>query len=153
MCIRDSNVLEYRSQIASMQAQQVELQLPNQGPEAAARVELDAVRKQLGDIAGRLEVMENSLAPPQRMSGLLEDMIGRQPGLHLVSLKTLPVVPVSYTHLDVYKRQIVLDAVDIPELAQRNVAALLEDQNRGLAFLRIDETGMMLTLNLSLIHI
>jgi MSHA biogenesis protein MshI len=42
--------------------------------------------------------------------------------------------------------RIVLDAVDIPELAQRNVAALLEDENRGLAFLRIDESGMMLTL-------
>lgn len=41
---------------------------------------------------------------------------------------------------------VVLDAVDIPELAQRNVAGLLEDENRGLAFLRIDETGMMLTL-------
>ena len=41
---------------------------------------------------------------------------------------------------------IALDAVDIPELAQRNVAALLEDENRGLAFLRIDESGMMLTL-------
>ena len=39
-----------------------------------------------------------------------------------------------------------LEAVDIPELAQRNVAALLEDANRGLAFLRIDEVGMMLTL-------
>lgn len=42
--------------------------------------------------------------------------------------------------------RIALDALDIPELAQRNVAALLEDENRGLAFLRIDETGMMLTL-------
>ncbi|MFZ4539879.1 hypothetical protein, partial [Propionivibrio sp.] len=42
--------------------------------------------------------------------------------------------------------KIKLDALDIPELAQRNVAALLEDENRGLAFLRIDETGMMLTL-------
>ena len=41
---------------------------------------------------------------------------------------------------------VVLDAVDVPELAQRNIAGLLEDQNRGLAFLRIDETGMMLTL-------
>ena len=39
-----------------------------------------------------------------------------------------------------------LQAIDIPELAQRNVAALLEDENRGLAFLRIDERGMMLTL-------
>jgi MSHA biogenesis protein MshI len=35
--------------------------------------------------------------------------------------------------------RIPLDALDIPELAQRNVAALLEDENRGLAFLRIDE--------------
>jgi len=42
--------------------------------------------------------------------------------------------------------KISLAAVDIPELAQRNVAALLEDDNRGLAFLRVDEGGMMLTL-------
>lgn len=41
---------------------------------------------------------------------------------------------------------ITLAALDIPELAQRNVAALLEDRNRSLVFLRIDETGMMLTL-------
>lgn len=44
------------------------------------------------------------------------------------------------------KAGIDLQAVDIPELAQRNIAALLEDENRGLAFLRIDEGGMMLTL-------
>lgn len=42
--------------------------------------------------------------------------------------------------------KIALEVVDIPDLAQRNVAALLEDDNRGLAFLRIDERGMMLTL-------
>ena len=40
-----------------------------------------------------------------------------------------------------------LAAVDIHEMAQRNVAALFEDDNRGLAFLRIDESGMMLTLS------
>ena len=39
-----------------------------------------------------------------------------------------------------------LQAIDVPELAQRNVAALFEDENRGLAFLRLDEGGMMLTL-------
>lgn len=42
--------------------------------------------------------------------------------------------------------KITLAALDIPELAQRNVAALLEDENRGLAFLHVDEAGMMLTL-------
>lgn len=39
-----------------------------------------------------------------------------------------------------------LEAIDVPELAQRNVAALLEDENRGLVFLRLDENGSMLTL-------
>lgn len=39
-----------------------------------------------------------------------------------------------------------LAAIDIPELAQRNVAALFEDENRGLAFLRLDEAGGLLTL-------
>lgn len=42
--------------------------------------------------------------------------------------------------------KIPLAAVDIPELAQRNVAALFEDENRGLAFLRLDESGGQLTL-------
>lgn len=39
-----------------------------------------------------------------------------------------------------------LAAVDIPDLAQRNVAALFEDENRGLAFLRLDGSGGALTL-------
>jgi len=39
-----------------------------------------------------------------------------------------------------------LDVVDVPEMAQRNIAALVADDNRGLVFLRVDETGMMLTL-------
>jgi len=39
-----------------------------------------------------------------------------------------------------------LGVVDIPELAQRNVAALLEQENRGLVMLRLGEQGLMLTL-------
>lgn len=39
-----------------------------------------------------------------------------------------------------------LEAIDLPELAQRNVAALFEDANRGLAFLVLDEQGGLLTL-------
>lgn len=38
-----------------------------------------------------------------------------------------------------------LAAIDIPELAQRNVAALFEAENRGLAFLYLDESGGLLT--------
>lgn len=38
-----------------------------------------------------------------------------------------------------------LDAIDVPELAQRNVAALFEEPNRGLAMLSFDEAGGLLT--------
>lgn len=39
-----------------------------------------------------------------------------------------------------------LDAIDVPEVAQRNVAALFEERNRGLAFLRLDEDEGVLTI-------
>lgn len=38
-----------------------------------------------------------------------------------------------------------LEAIDIPELAQRNISALFEEENRGLAMLTFDESGVMLT--------
>ena len=38
-----------------------------------------------------------------------------------------------------------LMAIDIPELAQRNISALFEEENRGLAMLTFDESGVMLT--------
>ena len=41
---------------------------------------------------------------------------------------------------------LLLAAIDIPELAQRNLAALCEDENRGLAFLTLGKGGGLLTL-------
>jgi MSHA biogenesis protein MshI len=38
-----------------------------------------------------------------------------------------------------------LEVIDIPELAQRNIAAYLEQENRGLAMLSINNTGCLLT--------
>lgn len=38
-----------------------------------------------------------------------------------------------------------VSVIDIPELAQRNIASLLEDKDRGLALLSFDENGGLLT--------
>lgn len=38
-----------------------------------------------------------------------------------------------------------LEAIDIPEVAQRNISALFEEEGRGLAMLVIDETGVTLS--------
>lgn len=39
-----------------------------------------------------------------------------------------------------------LEAIDIPEMAVRNVAALFEEPNRGLAFLALSDDGGLLTI-------
>ena len=45
--------------------------------------------------------------------------------------------------------KIPLSVIDIPEMAQRNISALLEPQDRGLALLSFDNTGGLLTITFS----
>lgn len=91
--LAERNVLEQRAQISSLQSQLVVLQSPEQNPDVAAAAELARLKQRLGEVAGRLALLESSLVPPQQMSGVLEEMIGRQTGLRLLSLKTLAVAP------------------------------------------------------------
>lgn len=41
--------------------------------------------------------------------------------------------------------KLALEAIDIPELAQRNISALFEEENRGLALLAFDDNGGLMT--------
>ena len=91
--LAERSLMEQRAQLSALQAQSVAMQSPEQDPDVAARAELDGLKKQLGNLASRLSVLESSLVPPQRMAGLLEDMIGRKSGLRMLSLKTLPLAP------------------------------------------------------------
>lgn len=68
---------------------------------------------------------------------------GRPPSLFAVAVNNAILAP-RIQAFDGAKLD--LQAVDIPEMAQRNVAALFEEANRGLAFLRLDETGGLLTI-------
>lgn len=43
--------------------------------------------------------------------------------------------------------QVPLSVIDIPEMAQRNISALLEPEGRGLAMLSFDDTGGLLTVS------
>ncbi len=61
-------------------------------PDAATRQHLEELRTKLDQANARLSAMESRLVPPERMSGLLEDILKRNGQLQLVSLKTLPVV-------------------------------------------------------------
>ena len=92
--LAERSMADQRTQLASLQAQLLALQSPGQDPDVAARNDLDDLKKQLADLAGRFAALEGTLIPPQRMPGLLEDLIGRNSGLRLLSLRTLPVSPV-----------------------------------------------------------
>lgn len=67
---------------------------------------------------------------------------GRQAPLLAVAANNAVLAPLMRTFDDA---RLDLAAIDIPEMAQRNIASLLEDENRGLAMLCFDETGGMLT--------
>lgn len=67
---------------------------------------------------------------------------GRAPQVYAVAASHAVLTPVVRLFHDA---KIDLDAIDIPELAQRNVAALFEEENRGTALLAFDDGGGRLT--------
>jgi len=67
---------------------------------------------------------------------------GRAPQAFAVVANHAALVPRIHLFQDA---KVNLKAVDIPELAQRNVAALFEEENRGLALLTFDDDGGRLT--------
>ncbi|MDD2884533.1 MAG: hypothetical protein PHT48_05755 [Dechloromonas sp.] len=69
---------------------------------------------------------------------------GRQQQCFLVAAPTLDVQALATPLVDA---GYALQAVDIPELAQRNIGALFEEENRALAFLAFDTSGALLTLS------
>jgi len=100
----------------------------------------------------------------QAVSWKVKDMID-----YLVEQATIDVIDIpadpyitnrqSYVYAIVAKNEIIseymhrlinvsgtgLEAIDIPELAQRNIAAYLEQEGRGLAMLSINNNGCLLT--------
>ena len=91
--LAERSAADQSAQLSNLEIQIRALQSPDNNPDIAANAELSSLKTKLGELAGRLEALESTLVPPQRMPMLLEDMIGRKSGLRLLSLKTLPVAP------------------------------------------------------------
>lgn len=83
-----------RAQLAALAAQTQALQAPDKNPEALAGAELAELKKQLNALNARFAALGGDLVPPERMAGLLEELLGRKRGLHLLGLRTLPAASV-----------------------------------------------------------
>jgi len=82
-----------RAEIAELDAQIAELRaLSQRDPESVAQGKLREVRARLKVVDGALQGVEKQLVPPERIPGLLDEMLKPHRSLQLVSLRTLPVV-------------------------------------------------------------
>lgn len=59
-------------------------------PDADLRKRLQQLKQQQAQLQGNLQEIQKGLVPPDKMAGLLEDILKRQGKLRLLSLKTLP---------------------------------------------------------------
>ena len=64
-------------------------------PDQANRAKLESLRIQLVQIKALLQVKQQQLIPPEKMAGLLEDMLSRNRQLQLISLLSLPASTVT----------------------------------------------------------
>ena len=92
--VAERSLGEQRAQLAALAAQTQALQAPGQTPEALAAAELAELKRQLEALNARYRALGGSLVSPQQVGALLEELLGRQAGLRLLSLRTLPVAPV-----------------------------------------------------------
>ena len=64
-------------------------------PDALLRKRQAALRAELSELTTRIAGEERRFTAPERMRALLEELLGRNRGLTLVDLRTLPVAPVA----------------------------------------------------------
>lgn len=79
-----------------LQALQVKLQtLEKQraDPDAAQAARRDESKRQIAEIDATLKNLQSGLVPAQQMNALLQDVLKRNPRLHLVAVTTLPAAP------------------------------------------------------------
>lgn len=95
--LAERGIAEQRSLLSGTQAQIAAVQGQTQDPDRIARGELAELKRQLGEVKARFSALERELVPPQNVVALLDDLIGRQRGLRLLSLRTLPVTPLLET--------------------------------------------------------
>ena len=87
---------QQQSEIKSIQAQlQAMAEVRKTDPDAANRVELESLRLQLVQLKASLQVKQQHLIPPDKIAGLLEEILSRNRQLQLISLRSLPASAVT----------------------------------------------------------
>ncbi len=88
--------VQQQSEIQSIQAQiQAMAEARKTDPDAANRAKLESLRLQLVQLKASLQIRQQQLIPPDKIAGLLEEILSRNRQLQLVSLRSLPASSVT----------------------------------------------------------
>lgn len=88
-------------QQTEMQALQMKIQAMQQqraAPDAANQARREVIKRQIAEIDETLKDMQRSLVPAQNMKAVLQEVLARNPRLHLIAMRTLPVAPLVEKH-------------------------------------------------------
>jgi len=87
-------IAQMDGEIRSLQAQTLALvQAQSSNPDANLQNRLASVKKKLAEADSILQGKQEHLIPPERIAGVLEELLGRNRRLQLVALNTLPPTP------------------------------------------------------------
>jgi MSHA biogenesis protein MshJ len=85
-------VTQNQQQIAALQAEiQARVKSHDIDPDAPNRQRLAHLKAQMTRLSSDMEGLQKGLVPPDKMPALLQDLLKKNEGLKLLSLKTLPV--------------------------------------------------------------
>ena len=85
-------VAQKQTELAVVQAQLQSMARSGQvRPDDANRARLEGLKRRLAQLDARIEGAASRFTPPQRMREVLQQILARNPRLHLIGLKSLPV--------------------------------------------------------------
>ncbi len=121
---QEASLSQMQAQLALLQAQ------AQQDPDAGKKAELAALAAEQAKLDQQIRDFGAALVPPEEMNRLLERLLARQPGLRLVSLKTL--APQSVLAGDAAKKTTEKDAARVFDLYRHGVELKIEGSYREL---------------------
>jgi MSHA biogenesis protein MshJ len=115
-----SSIVSYRTQLAELQAELARRQaLPD--PDALARQQLAAAEKALAERLQATSELQKTLVTPKDTLRVLQGLLARQPGVHLIRLNTLPPQPLGQAGKPVAAEAKPAAQADLPPLYKHSV--------------------------------
>ncbi|CAG4885202.1 MSHA biogenesis protein MshJ [Georgfuchsia toluolica] len=90
----EKQIAQYRADMTTLGAQVAAMQAQLKDPDAASRAAIAESRQHLAELDRQLSGLGKELVPSEKMALLLQALLSRHRGLELVSLHTLPPLPI-----------------------------------------------------------